>query len=143
MLNAKAESTAYKVITQDDLDVQTTTVSGDGMTIKLYKSGNVVNADINKIGNVSKSGYNSTTVVIPEGYRPIFTQRIFYLGIAGSGRSGDGFYVINTDGTITNFSTTTGAIERIVTASWITSGGVLTKVLKHISTFLSQIKEVL
>lgn len=143
MLNAKAESTAYKVITQDDLDVQTTTVSGDGMTIKLYKSGNVVNADINKIGNVSKSGYNATSVVIPEGYRPIFNQRIFYLGVAGSSRSGDGFYMINTDGSITNFSTTTGSIERTVAASWITSGGVLTRVLNLISTFLSKIKEVL
>ena len=123
MLNAKAESTAYKVITQDDLDVQTTTVSGDGMTIKLYKSGNVVNADINKIGNVSKSGYNATSVVIPEGYRPAFKQRINYLGIAGNGRSGDGFYEIEEDGSVSNFSTTTGAIERIVSASWITSGG--------------------
>lgn len=80
MLNAKAESTAYKVITQDDLDVQTTTVSSDGLTINLCKSGAIVNADINKIGNVSKSGYNATSVVIPEGYRPIFNQRIFLFG---------------------------------------------------------------
>ena len=121
MLNAKTESTAYKVITQDDLDVQTATVTSNGITINLWKSGHVVNANINQTGTVSKSGYNSGLATIPEGFRPIEQQLIYYTGIAGASTNGNGKWYINTDGSVGDFSTTTGNIERNASATWITN----------------------
>lgn len=123
MLKTKANSKEYKVLTDTDLDVQTATVSGNGLTVTLYKSGHVVNAEFKKIGNMPKSGYNSVMLTIPDGFRPTVAQQIYYLGIAGNSRSGDGKYMVSKAGDVSMFTTTTGAIERIVTGSWITSGG--------------------
>ena len=123
MLTAKANSTEYKVLTDTDLDVQTATVSGNGLTVTLYKSGRVVNAEFKKIGNMPKNSYNDVMLTIPDGFRPTVAQQIYYLGIAGSGRSGDGKYMVSKAGDVSMFTTTTGAIERIMTGSWITSGG--------------------
>lgn len=123
MLKTKANSKEYKVLTDTDLDVQTATVSGNGLTVKLYKSGRIVNAEFKKIGNMPKSGYNSVMLTLPDGFWPTVTQQIYYLGIAGNGRNGDGKYIVTTNGEVSMFTTTTGGIERIVTGSWITSGG--------------------
>lgn len=79
--------------------------------------------NLKKIGNMPKSGYNSVMLTIPDGFRPTVAQQIYYLGIAGNSRSGDGKYMVNKAGDVSMFTTTTGAIERIVTGSWITSGG--------------------
>lgn len=132
MLTAKANSKEYKVLTDTDLDVQTATVSGNGLTVTLYKSGRVVNAEFKKIGNMPKNGYNSVMLTIPDGFRPTVAQQIYYLGIAGSSRSGDGKYMVSKAGDVSMFTTTTGAIERIVTGSWITSGGVIKALLRLI-----------
>ena len=132
MLTTKANSKEYKVLTDTDLDVQTATVSGNGLTVTLYKSGHVVNAEFKKIGNMPKSGYNSVMLTIPDGFRPTVAQQIYYLGIAGSGRNGDGKYTVSKAGDVSMFTTTTGAIERIVTGSWITSGGVIRALLRLI-----------
>lgn len=132
MLTTKANSTEYKVLTDTDLDVQTATVSGNGLTVTLYKSGRVVNAEFKKIGNMPKSGYNSVMLTIPDGFRPTVAQQIYYLGIAGRGRSGDGKYIVSQAGDVSMFTTTTEAIERIVTGSWITSGGVIKALLRLI-----------
>ena len=132
MLTARANSKEYKVLTDTDLDVQTATVSGNGLTVTLYKSGRVVNAEFKKIGNMPKSGYNSNLLTLPDGFWPTLTQQIYYLGIAGNSRSGDGKYTVATNGVVSMFTTTTGAIERIVTGSWITSGGVIKALLRLI-----------
>lgn len=132
MLKTKANSKEYKVLTDTDLDVQTATVSGNGLTVTLYKSGRVVNAEFKKIGNMPKNGYNSVMLTIPDGFRPTVEQQIYYLGIAGSSRSGDGKYMVSKAGEVSMFTTTTGAIERIVTGSWITSGGVIRALLRLI-----------
>lgn len=123
MLKTKANSKEYKVLTDTDLDVQTATVSGKGLTVTLYKSGHIVNAEFKKIGGMPNSGYNSAMLTIPDGFRPTVAQHIYYLGIAGNGRSGDGKYIVSKAGEVSMFTTTTGGIERIVTGSWITSGG--------------------
>ena len=123
MLKTKANSKEYRVLTDTDLDVQTATVSGNGLTVTLYKSGRIVNAEFKKIGNMPKSGYNSVMLTLPDGFWPTVVQQIYYLGIAGNSRSGDGKYMVSKAGEVSMFTTTTGAIERIVTGSWITSGG--------------------
>ena len=123
MLTTKANSKEYKVMTDADLDVQTATVSGNGLTVTLYKSGHVVNAEFKKIGNMPKNGYNDVMLTIPDEFRPTVAQQIYYLGIAGNSRSGDGKYMVSKAGDVSMFTTTTGGIERIVTGSWITSGG--------------------
>lgn len=123
MLKVKTNSKEHNLLTDTDMAVQNTSVSGNGVTVTLYKSGHVVNAEFKKIGSMSKSGYNTNLVTIPVGYRPTIMQQIYYLGIAGSGRNGDGKYMVGTDGAVSMFTTTTGVIEHIVTGSWITSGG--------------------
>lgn len=132
MLKVKANSTEHNLLTDSDMAVQNTSVSGNGVTVTLCKSGHVVNAKFSKIGTVSKSGYNSNLVTIPEGYRPILQQEVYFLGIAGNSRSGDGKYYVNSDGEVGIFSTATGSIERIVSTSWITAGGVINHLLKLI-----------
>ena len=91
-----------------------------GYTFTFMRKGNMV--DVKFYGVCARNqGYQSLSITIPKGFRPIQDIRAYFDNVVNNSANGIGFWAFDSDGSIQSFSTTSNSVEKIGHTSYLTN----------------------